>query len=80
MWDIIRSIVGGILSVVFGFTALLGCLWLIFAFIWATLIIIEKKSMSEFVPDGKKTIMFVAFMFFGVPFGVVLTLIYQGLN
>ena len=77
MWDILLSIIGGIFAVVFGIMVLLGCWWLIFAFIWATLLTIEKKSMTEFVPSGKKTIMFVAFVFFGIPFGIVLTLLYQ---
>ena len=77
MWDLLLSIIVGIFAVVFGIMALLGCWWLIFAFIWATLLTIEKKSMTEFVPSGKKTIMFVAFVFFGIPFGIVLTLLYQ---
>ena len=77
MWDLLLSIIGWIFAVVFGIMALLGCWWLIFAFIWATLLTIEKKSMTEFVPSGKKTIMFVGFVFFGIPFGIVLTLLYQ---
>ena len=77
MWDLLLSIIGWIFAVVFGIMALLGCWWLIFAFIWATLLTIEKKYMTEFVPSGKKTIMFVAFVFFGIPFGIVLTLLYQ---
>ena len=77
MWDLLLSIIVGIFAVVFGIMALLGCWWLIFAFIWATLLTIEKKSMTEFVPSGKKTIMFVAFVFFGISFGIVLTLLYQ---
>ena len=77
MLDLLLSIIGGIFAVVFGIMVLLGCWWLIFAFIWATLLTIEKKSMTEFVPSGKKTIMFVAFVFFGIPFGIVLTLLYQ---
>lgn len=76
MWWIIKDYLSPIFVFMISVVALLGTFWVIVAIIWSIIAIIERVSAREFVPNGKKTVMFVAFVIIGMPMGVIVYNIY----
>ena len=65
-----------IVQIVFGIAAFMGAMYLILAIIWAAASLIENGTGISFDVDKKHLWRFVAFMLFGVPFGILVSFLY----
>lgn len=72
MWWIVRDYLSPIFVFAFSVLALIWIFWIVIAVIWSIIAIVERVSAREFVPSGKKTVMFVAFVIIGMPIGAII--------